>query len=103
MKEYDPSYDQVLAYDQFGCGLRLVCELSSTPEELLADDEKLILELFGRDSAPNAGKASKGKLSYSYAAILGANAKDSTVCGHVYGMCPYGGQEVMQTLRKANV
>lgn len=45
--QYDPSYDEVLSYDQLGCGMRLVCELAATPQEQLADDGKLILELFG--------------------------------------------------------
>lgn len=47
LKEYDPSLDEVLQYDQLGCGLRLVCELAATPDDSLLEDEKLILELFG--------------------------------------------------------
>lgn len=46
-KQYDPSLDEVLAFDQLGCGMRLVCELSATPFSSLGEDEKLILELFG--------------------------------------------------------
>jgi hypothetical protein len=47
MSAYDPSLDEVLQYDQLGCGMRLVCELSASPAEALFDDERLILELFG--------------------------------------------------------
>lgn len=45
--QYDPSLDEVLNYDQLGCGMRLVCELAAVPYETLKNDEKLILELFG--------------------------------------------------------
>jgi len=47
MSEFDPSLDEVLQYDQLGCGMRLVCELSATPDASLMEDEKLILQLFG--------------------------------------------------------
>jgi hypothetical protein len=104
MAQYDPSLDEVLSYDQLGCGLRLVCELSATPDAALLEDEKLILELFGRDvKVPSANKASRGKLSYSYAALLGGNAKDASACNKVYGRCPYSGKQVMQSLRDAQV
>lgn len=33
--------------DRAGCGLRLVCELEATPDEVLSTDELLILNLFG--------------------------------------------------------
>ncbi|CAG7717284.1 unnamed protein product [Allacma fusca] len=104
MAQYDPSLDEVLQYDQLGCGLRLVCELSATPEGSLSEDEKLILELFGRDEkAPNPTKSSRGKLSYSYAALLGGSAKSGETCSKVYGRCPYTGHQIMQSLRDANV
>lgn len=44
---YGPSLDQVLEFDQLGCGMRLVCELSATPYVNLMEDERLMLELFG--------------------------------------------------------
>ena len=54
--------------------------------------------------APMPTKASKGKLTYSYASILGSNAKDGTrACGRVYGQCPYGKDQIMQSLREAQV
>lgn len=44
---YGPSLDQVLEFDQLGCGMRLVCELAATPYVNLMEDERLMLELFG--------------------------------------------------------
>jgi hypothetical protein len=44
------SLEQVYNGDQLGCGMRLVCELSSANFEELENDEKLILGLFGYDS-----------------------------------------------------
>jgi len=98
---YDPSLDDVLQYDQIGCGLRLVCELSSTPDENLLQDERLILNLFGRELKAPKVDSGKGKLSYSYAALLGETAKDSSTCGKVYFRCPYNAQQVMESLRNA--
>ncbi|CAL8091024.1 unnamed protein product [Orchesella dallaii] len=102
---YDPSFDQVLSFDSLGCGMRLVCELSAVPYTQLQDDEKLILELFGRDGkAPLATKMSKAKLTYTYASILGANAKDGVqACARVYAECPYARTKIMQSLREAQV
>lgn len=47
MNEFNPSLDEILQYDRLGCGMRLVCELSATPNAVLMDDEKLILGIFG--------------------------------------------------------
>jgi len=101
---YDPSYDQVLSQDQLGCGMRLVCELASLPVGEVPEDGKIILELFGRDGkAPNAAKSSKGRLTYSYASLLGENAKDASACSRVYSGCPYGFREILEGLRAAGV
>ncbi|ODM93673.1 hypothetical protein Ocin01_13007 [Orchesella cincta] len=105
MEVFDPSFDQVLSFDSLGCGMRLVCEMSAASYEGLGDDEKLILELFARDGkAPLATKVSKAKLTYTYASILGANAKDGAqACGRVYAQCPYSRNQIMESLREAQV
>ncbi|CAG7729672.1 unnamed protein product [Allacma fusca] len=101
---FNPSLDEVLAYDELGCGLRLVCELSAVPQDSLQEDEKIILALFGgEEKLPDPYRATRGKLSYAYATLLGKAANDPQVCQKVYGKCPHQGEQIMEVLRANNV
>ncbi|CAL8122905.1 unnamed protein product [Orchesella dallaii] len=95
----DTSVDDIMAYDQLGCGMRLVCELAAAPSVELQDDEKLLLQLFGQGSAKD--KSSKaGKFSYVYAENLGSKG-DVQACTKTYPACPYASNQIMAAIRGA--
>jgi len=83
--------------DQLGCGLRLICELEATPDELLNQDEALILSLFGR--APTPPKQSEikfGSSGFKYAALVGSLAKNVSECAQVFDECPWDRKTLMK-------
>ncbi|XP_066939820.1 uncharacterized protein [Macrobrachium rosenbergii] len=83
--------------DTIGCGMRLVCELEATPDELLSRDEKLILGLFGRQIKPASFSELKSpKAGFQYAAFVGANAKNVSECASVFDLCPYDRNAMME-------
>lgn len=93
----DTSADDIVSYDQLACGMRLVCELSATPNQALHDDEKLLLQLFGQGSRKE--KSSKvGKYSYVYAESLGRSG-DYEACVRTYPSCPYASSQIMTAIR----
>ncbi|XP_068236003.1 uncharacterized protein [Palaemon carinicauda] len=83
--------------DTLGCGMRLVCEVEATPDELLSPEEKLVLGLFGRQVKPATFSELKSpKAGFQYAALVGANAKNASECGRVFDQCPYDRSSIME-------
>jgi len=102
----EPSFEQVLSYDNLQCGMRLVCELANRNfhgDENIGEDGRLILELFGgKENHKQKPTSSLGKLTYSYATAIGAQSRDDLeACGRVYAMCPYSYGEILGALRSA--
>ncbi|XP_042862948.1 uncharacterized protein LOC122247610 [Penaeus japonicus] len=83
--------------DRFGCGLRLVCELEATPDDLLSQDEKLILSLFGRHVKPATfSQLNTPKSGFLYAAFVGSNAKNVSECAEVFDQCIFDRETIMK-------
>ncbi|XP_064100922.1 uncharacterized protein LOC135211519 [Macrobrachium nipponense] len=83
--------------DTIGCGMRLVCELEATPDELLSREEHLILGLFGRQIKPAPfSELMSPKAGFQYAAFVGANAKNVSECASVFDLCPYDRRAMME-------
>ncbi|CAL4083241.1 unnamed protein product [Meganyctiphanes norvegica] len=83
--------------DQLGCGLRLICELEATSDELLSQDEALILSLFGRaPTPPKQSELKASKSGFQYAALVGSLAKDVSECAQVFDECPWDRQTLMK-------
>ena len=57
--------------------------------------------IFRRDGKTSPQKSTVGKLSYSYASLLGESSKDVEACSKVYARCPYSAVEIMTALRAA--
>lgn len=91
----DISADDIMSYDQLGCGMRLVCELAAVPVAELQDDEKLLLTLFGQGTK---GEKKAGKFSYTYAEALGRSG-DADACVKTYPSCPYQSSQIMAAIR----
>jgi len=84
--------------DKLGCGMRLVCELEATPDDDLSEEEKLILNLFGRGPEPvKFQDLDKPKAGFQYAAYVGATSGD---CGTVFGSCPFKRSTMMQAFKE---
>ncbi|CAL4062225.1 unnamed protein product [Meganyctiphanes norvegica] len=87
--------------DKLGCAQKLVCVLEKTPDELLSDSEKLILNLFGRAPAPvKFDELNTPKSSFQYAAFVGANNGD---CVATFNLCPFDRDTMMQAFAAASV
>ncbi|KAK4299261.1 hypothetical protein Pmani_028458 [Petrolisthes manimaculis] len=82
--------------DQLGCGLRLVCELEATPDEALTQEERLILNLFGRTVKPvTFSEMKSAKSGFQYAALVGSQANSPSECAKVFDQCPLDRQAIM--------
>ncbi|KAK3868523.1 hypothetical protein Pcinc_026086 [Petrolisthes cinctipes] len=82
--------------DQLGCGLRLVCELEATPDEALTQEERLILNLFGRTVKPvTFSEMKSSKSGFQYAALVGSQANTPSECAKVFDQCPLDRQAIM--------
>ncbi|XP_042881133.1 uncharacterized protein LOC122258918 [Penaeus japonicus] len=82
------------------CGLRLVCELSATPSDQLADDEALIMTLFGSPSIASHDQISSPATPFQLAAFLGRASKSAPVCAQTYAKCHYDSRQIMDILRQ---
>ncbi|XP_071527840.1 uncharacterized protein [Panulirus ornatus] len=83
---------------QTNCGLRLVCELAATPVDQLADDEALIMSLFGRESILNHDHINSPITPFQLAVFLGQQSGSATTCANTYRRCPYTSRQVMDIL-----
>lgn len=93
----DTSADDIMSYDQLGCGMRLVCELAATPSAELQEDERLLLTLFGQGTKT---EKKSGKFSYTYAEALGRSG-NVDACLKTYSSCPYPSNQIMAAIRGA--
>lgn len=76
--------------DKLGCGMRLVCELESTPDEVLTNEERLILGIFGRSPKPvSFDQLDSPKSGFQYAAFVGAKASNPNECATIFNKCPF--------------
>lgn len=82
------------------CGLRLVCELSATPEAQLAADEALIMALFGSPALAAHDRASGPASPFQLAAFLGRASESASACARTYAKCPYDAAHTMDVLRQ---
>ncbi|XP_068229228.1 uncharacterized protein [Palaemon carinicauda] len=82
------------------CGLRLICELAATPENQLADDEKLIMSLFGSDFEPQPDQTNSPATPFQQAAFLGRRSGSAEVCATTYSKCQYNATQIMDILRE---
>ncbi|XP_042210812.1 uncharacterized protein LOC121858434 [Homarus americanus] len=90
--------------DKLGCGMRLVCELESTPDEALTHQEKLILGLFGRTPVPvNFEQLNSPKASFQYAAFVGAKAASPAECAKTFNMCPFDRVTMIKAFQKNGI
>lgn len=82
------------------CGLRLVCELSATPSDQLAEDEALLMALFGSPDVASHDHVSSPASPFQLAAFLGRASKSASVCAHTYAKCHYDAAHTMDILRR---
>lgn len=96
-------FSLVSSMDMYSCGKSLICELEAKNKDLLDDDEKLILTLFGdRNELKNVDVRS-AKAEYNLAAELGLASRSQVVCRQRYSTCPFTADEMMKALRTANI
>merc|ERR1739838_198171 len=79
-------YFQLAANGDFlGCGRRFVCELESTPKENLAEEEQLLLGLFGSSASAVNGTA---RGVFVEAGAIGIN-EGVVGCARAFESCPF--------------
>ncbi|KAF0291345.1 hypothetical protein FJT64_010500 [Amphibalanus amphitrite] len=68
----DTVFNLVAASDSYGCALKLVCLLEAKPDDQLGEDDKFILNIFGREpEAPAVDALQSARGAYDYAAFMG--------------------------------
>ncbi|CAL4166245.1 unnamed protein product, partial [Meganyctiphanes norvegica] len=82
------------------CGLRLVCELAATPEDQLASDEQLIMNLFGSQAPISNDKINNHATPFQLAVFLGRQSADVSACGNTYTKCQFNSHQIMEILRE---
>lgn len=82
------------------CGARLVCELSTRPVGQLAEDEALLISLFGDQPSLNLDQVNDPSTPFQLAAFLGKNSQSPVVCESTYTKCRLNANQIMEVLRQ---
>ncbi|XP_050702996.1 uncharacterized protein LOC126988686 [Eriocheir sinensis] len=83
--------------DFLDCGRRFVCELEATPDENLAQEERLIRNLFGQDSVAVNSSAAE---FYAEAGRLGA-VEGMDACAATFSRCPFDRKTIFLEFKEA--
>lgn len=93
----------VSSMDLYSCGKALICGLQAKDQRDLAQDEQLLMTLFGDRKAKHEVNPGSAKAEYDLAAELGLATKDQVACRKRYSTCPYTSDEMMTALRESQL
>merc|ERR1711970_348296 len=83
------------------CGLRLVCELAGTPADQLANDEQIIMDLFGSQAPISHDQINDPASPFQLAVFLGSSqSTGGSACANTYNKCQFNSHQIMEILRE---